>query len=225
MDQYSAQKGVVNPLVIGGVVVVGIIVFLVASGSFKFSGYVKVDDQGGKQSEPQKDAEPAPLSSTAEKPKSEVKLSSEPFTDTKLKFSISYPEGWKANSATTYATFYKPSDTKGDNKADALITIFSDVLGQYTDMKLATIADLHKAQLKKQFSDLSIISEADTKIGDQDAYEIEFTGVMGGENMHGKYFVLTSSSNIYAILGGANSGMWNELKETLNVSVQTFKKQ
>lgn len=216
----SAQRGVINPLMIGGVVVVGIIVFLVSSGALKFSGSIKVDDKSKSQAESQV-SQPA----STEKPKLAVKLNAEPFTDSKLGFSISYPEGWKPNSATTNATFYKPSDTKGEGKADALITVFSASIGEYKDTKLATIADLHKVQLKKQFSDVNFIKEGEVKVGDQDAYEMEFTGVMGGENMHGRYMVLTSSTNLYAILEGANAGMWNDLKDILNASVQTFKKQ
>lgn len=222
MSKYSAQKGVINPLVIGGVVVLGIIVFLVASGALKFSGSIKVDDKSKSQTESQV-SQPPPK--PTEKPKSEVKLNPEPFTDSKLGFSISYPEGWKANSATTNATFYKPSDTKGSDKADALVSVFSAAIGEYKDTKLATIADLHKVQLKKQFSDVNFIKEGEIKVGDQDAYEMEFTGVMGGENMHGRYLVLTSSSNLYAVLGGANAGLWNDLKDTLDASIQTFKKQ
>lgn len=224
VNKYSAQKGVINPLVIGGVVVLGIVVFLVASGSFKFSGSVKVDGQNQKQEQSQgQQSEQTPV--PTEKPKPEVKLNPEPFTDSKLGFSISYPEGWKANSATTNATFYKPSDTKGEGKADALVTVFSAAIGELKDSKLATIADLHKLQLKKQFSNLEFIKEEEIKVGDQDAYEMEFTGVMGGENMHGRYMVLTSSTNLYAVLGGVNVGLWNDLKDTINASIQTFKKQ
>ncbi len=227
VNKYSAQqKGVINPLLIGGVVVLGIVVFLVSSGALKFSGSVKVDDKNKGQAESQV-SQPAtqPTEKPKEKPKAEVKLNPEPFTDSKLGFSISYPEGWKPNSATTNATFYKPSDTKGEGKADALVTVFSAAIGELKDYKLATIADLHKLQLKKQFSNLEFIKEGDVKVGDQDAYEMEFTGAMGGENMHGRYMVLTSSTNLYAILGGANTGLWNDLKDTINASIQTFKKQ
>lgn len=224
MSKYSAQKGVVNPLLIGGVVVLGIVVFLVSSGALKFSGSVKVDDQNQKQEQSQ-GQQPEEKSAPTEKPKSEVKLNPEPFTDSKLGFSISYPEGWKVNSATTNATIYKPSDTKGSDKADALVSVFSAAIGEYKDTKLATIADLHKVQLKKQFSDVEILKEGDVKVGEEDAYEMEFTGVLGGENMHGRYIVLTSSTNLYAVLGGANAGLWNDLKDTLDASIQTFKKQ
>lgn len=221
VNKYSAQqKGIVSPLLIGGVVVVGIIVFLIASGTLKLSGYVKVDDQNTSKTETQNE-QAAPT----EKPKLDVKLNPEPFTDSKLGFSISYPEGWKVDSATTNATIYKPSETKGAGKADAIITIFSGSAGELQDTKLATIADLHKVQLKKLFSDVTIIKEGETKVGDQDAYEMEFTGVMNGENMHGKYMVMTSPTKLYAILTGANVGLWNDIKSTLDASIQTFKKQ
>lgn len=222
MSQFTAhQKGIASPLLIGGVVVVGIIVFLIASGSLKLSGYVKVDDQNTSKTETQNEQAVTPT----EKPKLDVKLNPEPFVDSKLGLSISYPEGWKVDSATTNVTIYKPSETKGAGKADAIITIFSGSAGELQDTKLATIADLHKVQLKKLFSDVNITKEGETKIGDQDAYEMEFTGVMNGENMHGRYMVMTSSTKLYAILTGANIGLWNDLKDTLDASIQTFKKQ
>lgn len=227
-DTQCRQRGVINPLVIGGVVVLGIIVFLVASGSLKFSGYIKTDSSKPQQNQNTSQVQQPvtrPTEKPTEAPKAEVKLNPEPFTDSKLGFSISYPEGWKVSSATTNATIYKPSDTKGANKADALITIFSGSTGELKDTKLATIADLHKVQLKKQFSNLEFIKEGEIKIGNQDAFEMEFTGAMGGENMHGRYMVLTSSTKLYAILGGANAGLWNDLKEIINASIQTFKIQ
>lgn len=217
------QAGVINPLVIGGVVVLGIIVFLIASGSLKFSGYIKTDSSKPQENQGSTQAQPA--AKPTEAPKTEVKLTVEPFADSKLGFSIRYPEGWKVNSATTNATIYKPSDTKGSNKADALLSVFSTPIGDYKDTKLATIADLHKVQLKKQFSNVEFIKEGEVKVGGENAYEMEFTGVLGGENMHGRYIILTSPVNLYAILEGANAGMWNDLKDTLNVSVQTFKIQ
>lgn len=220
MNKFPAQRGVINPLVIGGVAVLGIIVFLVASGALKFSGSVRVDDKNKSQTESQT-SQPTPTPA----PKAAVKLSSEPFTDSKLKFSISYPEGWKVNSATTNATIYKPSDTKGSEKADALISVFSGAIGEFKDTKLATIADLHKVQLKKQFSNVEFVKEGEIKVGGENAYEMEFTGVMGGENMHGRYMVITSSTNLYAILGGANTGIWNDLKSAIDTSIQTFKIQ
>lgn len=221
VNKYPAQqKGIASPLLIGGVVVVGIIVFLIASGTLKLSGYVKVDDQNTNKTETQ-----SKQSAPTEKPKVDVKLNPEPFVDSKLGFSIGYPEGWKLESTTTNAVIYKPSETKGAGKADAIITVFSGPVGELQDTKLATIADLHKLQLKKLFSDVDITKEGEVKVGDQDAYEMEFTGVMNGENMHGKYIVMTSSTKLYAILAGANVGLWNDIKSTLDTSIQTFKKQ
>ncbi len=222
MDKYSARRGMVSPLVIGGVVGLGIIVFLITSGGLKLSGSVRIGDKNKSQVENQT-LPPAAQSVVA--PKSVVKLNPEPFSDSKLAFSISYPEGWKVNSATTNTTIYKPSDTKGSDKADALISVFSAPIGDYKDTKLATIADLHKVQLKKQFSNVEFIKEGEVKVGAENAYEMEFTGALGGENMHGRYLLLTSSTNLYAILGGANAGLWNDLKGSLDASIQTFKKQ
>lgn len=231
MSKFSAQKsfalgetGVVNPLVIGGVVVLGIIVFLVASGSLKFSGYIKNDSN--KPQENQNSVQNSqPTSKPAENPKSEVKLNPEPFIDSKLGFSISYPEGWKAKSETTNATLYKPSDTKGSDKADALVSIVTGNLGELKDTKLPTIADLHKVYIKKQFSGVEFTGEQEIKVNGQDGYELEFTGSVSGENMRARYIVIKGEKSLYAIIGMANAGMWNDLKAAIDASIQTFKIQ
>lgn len=217
LSAYSKQAGIATPLLIGGVVIIGVIVFLLASGTLKLSGNVS------KNSDQPQESVQAPQPTAV--PKVQVILNPEPFTDAKLGLSINYPEGWKVNSAVDNVTIYKPSDTTGSGKADAMIAVFSAPIGEFKDTKLATIADLHKVQLKKLFSDVTIIKEGETEIGGQSAYEMEFTGVMGGENMHGEYIVLTSPTKLYAVLGGANAGMWNDLKDTINASIQTFKKQ
>lgn len=225
MNKLSAQqKGVVSPLVIGGVVVLGIIVFLIASGSFKFSGYIKTD-----QNKPQENQTavqtPKSTPKPTEEPKPEVKLNPEAFTDSKLGFSISYPEGWKAKSATTNATFYKPSDTKGGDQADAMVSVASGDLGELKDSKLPTIADLHKVYIKKQFSNVEFTGEKEVKINGQDGYELGFTGSVNGENMKAKYTVLKSTKSVFVIIEMANIGMWKDLETELDASVQTFKIQ
>lgn len=226
--KYSAQKGVINPFLIGGVVVVGIIVFLVASGSLKFSGSIKTDSnkpQENQVSSENSQPEAQPTEKPAEKPKSDVKFNPEPFTDSKLGFSINYPEGWKVKSATTNATIYKPSDTKGGDQADALVSVATGDLGELKDTKLPTIADLHKVYIKKQFSDVEFTGEKEVGVNGQDGYELEFTGSINNENMRARYIVIKGEKSLYVVIGMANIGMWNDLKDAIDASIQTFKIQ
>lgn len=227
MNKFSArftrrtQKGVVNPLVIGGVVVIGIIVLLVASGSLKFSGYIKTTDSN-KPQESQTSSQP---SQPKEQPKPEVKLSSEPFTDSKLGFSISYPTGWTVSSTTTGVNIFKPSSTKGAGQADAMVSVVAGNLGELKDSKLATIADLHKVYIKKQFGNVEFSTEKEVKVNGQEGYQIEFTGTISGENMRSKYTVLKGSKSLFALVEVANSGMWKDLEKELDASATTFKIQ
>lgn len=204
--------------------VIGIVVFLIASGSLKFSGYIKTDSQKpqANQGSPQV---PQPTSKPTEKPKPEVKLNPEAFTDAKLGFSISYPEGWKVKSATTNATVYKPSDTKGSDKADALVSIVVGDLGELKDTKLPTIADLHKVYIKKQFSNVEFTGEKEVKVNGQDGYQLEFAGSVNGENMRAKYTVLKGGKSLFAVIEMANVGLWKDIERDLDASVQTFKIQ
>lgn len=219
-----STKGVINPLVIGGVAVAGIIVFLLASGSLKFSGYIK-DDANKLVETESSTAETTPEPQPTEEPKTEVKLNPEAFSDPKLGFSISYPEGWKVKSSTTGVNIFKPSGTKDADQADAIVSVVNGSLGELKDTKLASIADLHKVFIKKQFSNVEFTGEKDVTVNGQEGYVLEFTGTMNGENMQAKYIVLKSEKNLFALVEVANAGMWNDLEEELDASVQSFKIQ
>ncbi len=225
VNKFSAQKGVINPLVIGGVVVIGIIVFLIASGTFKFSGSIDKPASQDSQVATQPTEKPRPKDDQPLAEKPEVKMNAEPFTDSKLGFSISYPEGWKVKSATTNATVYKPSDTKGSDKADALVSIVVGDLGELKDTKLSSIADLHKVYIKKQFSNVEFTGEKEVKVNNQDGYELDFTGSINSENMQAKYIVLKGEKNLYAVIEMANIGIWKDTEKELDASVQSFKMQ
>lgn len=223
MNKFSAQqKGVINPLMIGGVVVVGIIVFLIASGALKFSGSIKVDDKSKDQAESQV---VQPTVTTTEAPKAEVELSSEPFADSKLGFSISYPQGWTVSSTTTGVNIFKPSTTKGSGQADAMVSVVTGDLGELKDTKLATIADLHKVYIKKQFGNVEFTGEKEVKVNGQDGYELGFTGTINNENMQAKYTVLKGASSLFALIEVANAGIWKDFVSELDTSVQTLKIQ
>lgn len=223
MNKLSArEKGFVLPIMIIGVVVAGVIVLLVATGSLKSSN--KVNDSS-KTGDNVTSPEQSPQVSPVETPKPAVKFFSEPFSDSKLGFSISYPEGWKVKEDTNAATMFKPSETKGSGQADALVTVLSGSIGDYAGTKLTTLADLQKVQLKKEFSGTEFLREGAVKVGDKDAYEIEFTGSMNKEKMHAKYIIITTSSKLFAILAGSNAGLWKDNEDILNASVQTLKLQ
>lgn len=216
------QKGIVaNPMLVGIGVVVVLVILLVASGSLKFSGYVKVDDSKNAETQPTiQSEEPAP---TPEPPKSDVKLNSESFTSTKFNFSISYPEGWKVKEQESNVNFFKPSTTKGAEQGDALVTVAAGDIGENKDMKLTTIADVHKAFLKKQFNDAEITGEKEIKVGDKDAYELDFNASIGSEKVIGRYIVIKGEKYLFAIIGMANTGFWDSEKGNIEASIQTFK--
>lgn len=226
MNKFSArQKGVISPLMIGGAVVVGIIVLLIASGSLKLSGSIRTDSSKPQENQDTVKEVLQPTSKPTEKPKPEVKLNPEAFTDSKLGFSISYPEGWTVSSTTTGVNIFKPSSTKGAGQADAMVGVVAGGIGELKDSKLATIADLHKVYIKKQFGNVEFSEEKEVKVNGQDGYELDFTGTINSENMKAKYIVLKGDKNLFALVEVANSGMWKDFERELDASVQTFKIQ
>lgn len=222
VNKSAQQKGFIAspPFIIVGAIA-AIIVILIATGTLKLSGYVKVDD--AKKSQDGQSTTQSVIPTPTEKPKSVVKLNPESFSNSKYGYSISYPEGWKVKEQTSSVTMYKPSETKGADQADALIGVVAGDLGESKDMKLATIADVHKTYLKKQFNNTEIINESEIKVGGVDGFEIEFTGEVKSEKMHGRYIVIKGDKYLYAIVGTANNGLWNDEKANIDASIQTFK--
>ncbi|MBI2022542.1 hypothetical protein HYS97_01690 [Candidatus Daviesbacteria bacterium] len=223
MKKLSAQGFVASPPLIIGGIVVGIIIFAIASGGLKFSGYVKVDDKNKSQDNEQ--VTQTQESTPTEKPKEEVKLNSESYSNTQYGYTISYPEGWKVKEQGTNVNFFKPSVKKGGDQADALVSVVADDLKDNKDMKLATIADLHKTFLKKQFGNAEITSEKEIKVGELDGYELEFTGEIGVDKMHGRYIVIKGEKYLIALIGMAQADLWDNEKMSIETSIQTFKLQ
>lgn len=216
MPKSAIQKGVVAPpLVIGGAVVVGLIVLLLATGNLNFTA--KITKSGSEQTQ-----------STSVKDKikelagSSVEMAAEPFSSSQFGFSISYPKDWKVRNETTGVTVYLPK-AQDANQADALIVVSTASLGQLKGSKLSTIADLQKVQLKNQFSGMTVVKEGATKVGDVEAYEIEFTASVKAENMRTRYVILTSDTNLYGILGSAESNLWDKYKDHIDKSLSSFK--
>lgn len=225
MKKFSAQQGFVAsvPLIIGAVAV-GALVVLIASGAIKLTGSVRYDKSGQQQNSSDA-ASDQPVQQPPEEKKPAIKLNSESYSDVKYGYSINFPEGWKVREQTGNVTMFKPSETKGADQADALVSVVAGDLGDNKEMKLATIADVHKAYLKKQFGDVEVIGEREVKVNGQDGYELEFTGVISTEKMHGRYIVLKGDKYLFAIIGMSNTGLWDDEKDNIEASIQTFKLQ
>lgn len=222
----KAQKGVVSPMVIGAIVVVGILVAVgISSGALKFSGYVKVDDSNKTQEDQTESVSENSQAQTPQEEKPSVKLNSESYSNTQYSYTISYPEGWKVKEQANNVNFFKPSVKKGGDQADVLVSVVADDLKDNKDMKLATIADLHKTFLKKQFGNAEITSEKEIKVGGQDGYELEFTGEIGVDKMHGRYIVIKGEKYLVALIGMAQADLWDNEKMSIEASIQTFKLQ
>ncbi len=215
MSHKSARRGVAaSPLLIIGAVVVGIIVLLVASGSLKFSGYVRVD-------EPTKTPEvssPAPAQSPAPAPQktptSAVKFAAEGYSGTN--YTMSYPDGWVVQeSGSTVAITLK--------EKEAGMLLITNPLGSLEGAKLSTIADANKLIAKQQFKNANFLKEEETKLNGQAAWRYELTANNDGTDIQIVYFVLADSNNMYTLIGTTTKTNWPELEESFLESFDTFK--
>ncbi|HEY5601049.1 MAG TPA: PsbP-related protein [Patescibacteria group bacterium] len=231
MLKFSAQdkpdgKGfITSPVIlVVGAVIVGIVVLAVASGSFKFSGSVNVDKPSSESVSQTDDSTSVsnPASNTGSNSKAE--LSDEPYSNSDLEFSINYPKGWEVKPQSTSVNIFLPSATKGAGQADALITVSSMPVGSYKDTKLSSIGDLQKGTIKEQFENTQIVGEKDTKVAGLNAYEIEFTGVLGGEPIRAKYYIISNDSDLlYSLIIFSAQDVWEDNQNNFASSLDTFK--
>lgn len=213
------QKGFVAspPMIIGGVVVLVIVVLLVAGGNFKFSA--KMTPTGENQaatSETTTEEVPTPTPS----PVSTSNFKT--FTSEDMGFSFDYPEDWtvKETSDTVTIALIEEGTT---NNAAAAITAINRPLGNAKDLQFASIVDLQKVAIKKEFNNSDFTVDEETKIGDKEARLLGFEGNISGNSLTGRYLTTVDKNNIYAMTVLADADKWSKYAGDLQKALDSFK--
>lgn len=225
MNKFSAQKGVVNPLVIGGVVVIGIIVFLVASGSLKFSGYIKTDNsQTQDQTQVQSEENQPQETAKQEEPKPESLDLGESYTHSSPAFTFKYPKDWGLDTKERQVTIFT-KDGGADNAKDSpagMVVSVAPLSDELTGKKIATLGDLLKSQIEKQFPNATTKESSETKLGTNESFVYKIVYPNKATDFQANIYLLTDGSNLYTLFLTARKDRFEKYEPTLQSIAETF---
>lgn len=184
----SAQKGFVDPkLIIGGIVIL-VIVFFIATGSFKFSASVKNPSQSStSDNQEAKQPETTPES----KPKT--------YQNEEKGISLEYPANWslKENPTEGYiAALFSPKESSSDNYIESLGIKAIDTTSQ-PNITLQELADAWENQTKEAESTFVVLDRKSSTVSGEDAKEIIYTFKDQGENGKGMTRIILKNKKAY----------------------------
>lgn len=182
----TAQRGIIDPKIIIGGVVVLVVVFILATGSFKFSASV-----GNKPSTSQTESQ-AEQSQTTSAPKS--------YKNDQYKFSLQYPENWsiKESQGQYVAAFLSPEESTSD-KYREFLGIKAVSTAKKPSITLQEAADLWEEQTKKESSanNFAITERKSSTVSGLEAKDLIYTVNVEGIPAKGFVKVVLTDSYIY----------------------------
>lgn len=216
--QYK-QKGFVAspPMIIGGIIVLVIVVLLFAGGSFKFSVGRTPSQQNQTAT-----SETTVEESSIPTPPSVSTSTFKTFTSESMNISFEYPEDWIINEGTDSVTIALLEEGKTNNAA-AGITALSKSLGSAKDLQFASIVDMQKIAIKKEFNTSELTVDEEAKIGDKEARLLGFDGNISGNPLTGRYLTTIDQDNMYAITVLADADKWSKYAGDLQKVLDSFK--
>lgn len=215
------QKGFVAspPMIIGGIIALVVVFLLVAGGSFKFSAKMTPTEQNqAATSETTPEEAPTPIPTSSPVSASTFKT----FTSEDMNISFEYPEEWivKETSDTVTIALIEEGTT---NNAAAAITAINRPLGSAKGLQFASVVDLQKVALKKEFNTSEFTVDEETKIGNKEARLLGFDGNISGNPLTGRYLTTIDENNIYAMTVLADADKWSKYSADLQKALDSFK--
>lgn len=214
------QKGFVAspPVIIGGIIAL-IVIFFLATGNFKFSA--KMDPTGQEQT---------PTSATISEEESTPIPTSPPiststfktFTSEDKNISFDYPEDWTVSEDSKNVTIALIEEGTTNNAA-AAITAAKQPLGNAKGLQFASVVDLQKVAIKKEFNVSEFTIDEAAKIGSMEARLLGFDGNISGNPLTGRYLTTNDENNIYAMTVLADADKWSKYAGELQKALDSFK--
>lgn len=181
------QQGIIDPKIIIGGIVVLVVVFFIATGSFKFSASVKPNSNQPSNKQGQ---------TTTQQPQTKPKT----YQSEKYRFALEYPSSWslKENPSPSYvAGFFSPEEFNSDNYKENILVRVVDVSTQPI-ITLQEAADLWENQTKEEEgNDFNVTNRKSATIDGEDAKDIEYTAKSEGEDIKGFARVILKNNNAY----------------------------
>lgn len=164
MDKQSAQQGVISPPVIVGSIITLVVIFFLATGSFKFSASVKPNSN-----QPSNKQEQTATQQTQTKPKT--------YQSEKYGYALEYPSSWslKENPSPSFVTgFFSPKESSSDNYQENMLVRVVSVSDQ-PKITLQEAADLWENQTKEAEKDnFSVTERKSSTMAGEDAKDLFF---------------------------------------------------
>lgn len=213
----TVQSGFIDPkLIVGGVVVL-IIVFFLATGSFKFSASI---DKNSPDQAPES-------SSQGQQEQSTAKTESKPKTyqNEENGFSLEYPSEWslKENPASGYiAGILSPKQSDSDTYQESLLIKAISTTPQ-PNITLQEVADSWENQTTKAEGSVAVSDRKDTNLGGQKARSIIYTFTSEGGSGKGMATITLKNNKAYIFQYNATEKDFNEflpVVETIQASVK-----
>lgn len=225
MNKISAQqKGIAAPILIIGVIVVVLIIIGIASGGLKGSFKVTVDKQSTPPPAEETTTETTPEETPTPQPTSEASNSStfKTFTSKNFNISFEYPDTWDVKETSDNVTVSLMEEGKTNNAA-AAISAVSKPLGSAKGFQFASIVDMQRVPLKKEFNVAEFEIDKATKVGSLEARLLGFSGSIAGNTITGRYLTTADEDNLYAMTVMADSDKWSKYSSDLQKTLDSFK--
>lgn len=186
---FFNQRGIIDPkLIIGGIVIL-VIIFFIATGSFKFSASVKNPNQSAYSDT--KEAK-QPESTPQSKPKT--------YQSEKYGFNLEYPSSWtlKENPTASFVTgFFSPEESGSDSYRENLLVRVVDISKQ-PKMTLQEAADLWENDTEKaEGNNFTVTDRKSATLAGEDAKDIIFDIKTKDVDGHGLIRITLKNNKAY----------------------------
>ena len=208
----SAQKGIIDPKIIIGGIVILVVIFFVTTGNFKFSAS---KDKTSQQSVETKQ----PTSAPQPKPKT--------YQNETNGFSLEYPENWiiKENPSKEYiVAFYSPKENSSDDYTEFLGIKVIDTSSK-PNTTLLELADLWENQTRDASKEdaFKVLERKSSTVGSVDARDIEYSAKFEDEDMKGVVRITLNADKAYIFQYNARANAYDKFLPDIEAILASVK--
>ena len=213
-----SDKGVIDPkLIIGAVVIGAIVVFFIATGNFKFSA--SVNNQQTSTSSQTSTETSTPTKEEPSAPKTKT------YTNSTYGLSLEYPEDWsmKENPATgIVVAFGSPKESSDDKFVDNVNVSFTN-LSSKDALTLDQLADAWLKETENSAPTFKLLDRQHTSVAGETAEQLVYSFSNKGMDMKGMVVITMKNKMAYIVTYSAEEGSYDKFVDAANTMVSSLK--
>lgn len=186
----TAQRGVIDPKIIVGGIVVLVVIFFLSAGKFKFSASRSDQPSSSQKAEQKEEQTEQPQATSVPKE----------YKSDQYKFSLQYPENWNVKEAQGQyvASFFSPEESSSD-KYREFLGVKAVSTASKPDITLQEAADLWETQTKKESTanNFTVMDRKSSTVSGLGAKDIVYTVDIKGIPAKGFVRIVLTDSNVY----------------------------